>query len=457
MGSIKTKSVSGDVSVGRNVAVGGRASVSGSFYVGHHLRVDGWLDAPNIKGPNKGVFLSASALKLAYPSPRPGWFAGVGSGTPFAAYVAVEADGVTEWVSTGGEIDLEVDMVQWNEDLDAIRDSVGGLESSVDDLRESRISEVVQGSEEVEFRDSVGSPVVSIGGATSSRAGVMTSFQADKLLRLQDEVLGAQGVVSQTVERVQALEEVVSTSATKDDLQAIEEVVSGKTDKSFVLSSLDALSSGIREEYGDSNRLHVFVDWGNLTDEAALRSRLSDKHYLSEEKSLRASFYCEGKTGYATVTWDGSGYYEEYVLGGHHWFRREDVHEPGGWSPWVEVDFLSLYEHIERVLSELGYPVIKDLGSFPGISLLDDALLLKYFEDSQKVDFFTALCRGVRYYFMVLGCSESSGVGTVYRLYGGSSKIEYRLLYNYGSRGYIGSWSDLVVNSRDRDALTVVD
>ena len=58
MSSIKTTQIDGDVSVGRNVMIGGKADIAGSVSVGHNLKVDGWLEAPNIKGANKGIFLT---------------------------------------------------------------------------------------------------------------------------------------------------------------------------------------------------------------------------------------------------------------------------------------------------------------------------------------------------------------------------------------------------------------
>ena len=56
MSSIPTKQIDGDVAVGRDVNIGGKATIRGSAKVGHNLTVDGWLEAKNIKGPNKGLF-----------------------------------------------------------------------------------------------------------------------------------------------------------------------------------------------------------------------------------------------------------------------------------------------------------------------------------------------------------------------------------------------------------------
>ena len=107
MSSIKTTQVDGDVSVGRNVAMGGKANVAGDVTVGHNLKVKGWLDAPNIKGTNKGVFRTIELLNAAYPNPKDGWFAGVGTSSPFAAYVAENG----EWVATGGTIEIDAPAV----------------------------------------------------------------------------------------------------------------------------------------------------------------------------------------------------------------------------------------------------------------------------------------------------------------------------------------------------------
>lgn len=90
--------IDGDMSVGRNVAVGGAMNVQGDATVNHDLTVKGWLNAPNIKGPNKGVFTSLDDLSAVYPTPQDGWYAGVGTSAPFALYVG--KNGV--WTATGG-------------------------------------------------------------------------------------------------------------------------------------------------------------------------------------------------------------------------------------------------------------------------------------------------------------------------------------------------------------------
>ena len=92
------KNFDGDISVGRHAVVGGDAKVCGGMTVGKNLKVEGWLDAKNLKAANKGVFLNEESLKKAYPVPKDGWWALVGDTLPAALWVA--ADG--EWGNTGG-------------------------------------------------------------------------------------------------------------------------------------------------------------------------------------------------------------------------------------------------------------------------------------------------------------------------------------------------------------------
>ena len=92
------KNFDGDISVGRHAVVGGDAKVCGDMTVGKNLKVEGWLDAKNLKAANKGVFLNEESLKKAYPVPKDGWWALVGNTLPAALWVAAGG----EWGNTGG-------------------------------------------------------------------------------------------------------------------------------------------------------------------------------------------------------------------------------------------------------------------------------------------------------------------------------------------------------------------
>lgn len=136
MSSIKTTQIDGDVSIGRNLSMGGKANIQGSVHVGHNMRVDGWLEAPNIKGANKGIYLTVEELRRAYPNPHDGWLAGVGASTPFTAYVGKGGD----WVASGGQIEINVDLSQYTEEVEQLRQDIiavnGGLGSANAEIAE---------------------------------------------------------------------------------------------------------------------------------------------------------------------------------------------------------------------------------------------------------------------------------------------------------------------------------
>lgn len=108
MGSYKNTEIDGNLSVGRKITAGGDLTVRGKATFGHDVKVDGWLEAPNIKDINKGIYLSYNDLLVHYPTPRDGWLAGVVetvSGVKqMTAYLAVEG----QWVKQ--DYALEVDM-----------------------------------------------------------------------------------------------------------------------------------------------------------------------------------------------------------------------------------------------------------------------------------------------------------------------------------------------------------
>lgn len=134
MGYIGTQ-IDGDVSIGHNAHVGGKVEVSGCISVGRDLRVYGWLDAPNIKGPSKGLFKSEAQLLATYPKPRNGWWALVA--TPKTSdhlgqlYIAegghwvAQVDGQGEPILKGAPVldseGIMQDVLKINETIEAIK------------------------------------------------------------------------------------------------------------------------------------------------------------------------------------------------------------------------------------------------------------------------------------------------------------------------------------------------
>lgn len=125
---IKTREIEGDVAISRHVATGGNATVQGHATIKKNLRVEGWLEAKNIKGPNKGVFTSVAKLKETYPIPHAGWWALVGDTLPAALYIV---DG-GEWVATGKNAgNPTIDCQQYNDAVAELSDDVEEIKNDV--------------------------------------------------------------------------------------------------------------------------------------------------------------------------------------------------------------------------------------------------------------------------------------------------------------------------------------
>ena len=127
MSQIKTHEIEGDVAVGRHIAIGGDAIVQGSTLMKKNLKVEGWLDAPNIKSNHKGFYRSVDALRSAYPHPAEGWYALVGSALP--AYLYIVENGV--WKNTNTLAGSSV------VDIPEVESRLAELEETIEDLNES--------------------------------------------------------------------------------------------------------------------------------------------------------------------------------------------------------------------------------------------------------------------------------------------------------------------------------
>ena len=140
MSTIKTTHIDGDVTVGRNAAMGGDVLAQGDAHVKGNLKVDGWLDAPNVKQPCMGLFATEETLKAAYPRPRNGWWALVGDTLPAAVYRAWHG----EWAATGetgGEPNLALNSLQTaidnlHDDIDSLQEGLGTLQEGLGTLQE---------------------------------------------------------------------------------------------------------------------------------------------------------------------------------------------------------------------------------------------------------------------------------------------------------------------------------
>ena len=148
MTSIPTKQIDGDVAIGRNIAAGGGANIQGNLRVGHNVRIEGWLDAKNIKGCNKGLFESFEALKAAYPQPRPGWwamtYATTGSGEALEATYTMYMVEEGVWVSKGTTTtpqEFDTQLFQYLEDFDNLEKRDDELAAAIDAEEAARKAE----------------------------------------------------------------------------------------------------------------------------------------------------------------------------------------------------------------------------------------------------------------------------------------------------------------------------
>ena len=219
MSTIPTKQIDGDVAVGRNVSAGGDANIQGNVRVGHNLRVDGWLDARNIKGPNRGLFPTVEALKSQCPLPHAGWYALVGDTLPATVYMGVDG----EWVTMGKQGgNPTLDSSKYDSDIETLESDVADIKRKIVehtafvdekiDVFNTELTDVRKGSvNEVNI-----SATVSDGGhpsapklflyrqgleplsvafplAIDTEAGLMTAEQVAALEQVIEDVATAQG------------------------------------------------------------------------------------------------------------------------------------------------------------------------------------------------------------------------------------------------------------------------
>lgn len=119
-----------DVQNARDVSIGGKALVDGNVTIGHNLKVEGWLEAPNVKATNKGVFLTLPALQAAYPHPMDGWIAGVVTEVDgeYVVYLYVVTNGAWTATTTVLSVTLDVDAItQLQDDVEDLQDDMANV------------------------------------------------------------------------------------------------------------------------------------------------------------------------------------------------------------------------------------------------------------------------------------------------------------------------------------------
>ena len=117
--------IDGDMTVSHDVKVCGDSVFKGS------VRINGILSADNIDSCNKGFFPNATELEIAYPTPKPGWWAIVGESLPGDIYTCSSSK---KWKNTGikgSPLDDHSDYSKLMEEIESIKDHVFQLTADI--------------------------------------------------------------------------------------------------------------------------------------------------------------------------------------------------------------------------------------------------------------------------------------------------------------------------------------
>lgn len=133
--SVKENKIEGDAIISGDVTTGGGVTANGSSVFKKNLKVEGWLEASNLRGPCKGLFNTETYLKELYPNPKEGYWAMVGDTVPALVYIAKKDDGKIVWVNTGNQT-ANLDINVYDSELKV---SIDELESKLDTERTTRI------------------------------------------------------------------------------------------------------------------------------------------------------------------------------------------------------------------------------------------------------------------------------------------------------------------------------
>ena len=259
MSSIPTKQIDGDVAVGRNVTIGGKTTIRGSARVNHNLVIDGWLEAKNVKGPNKGLFKTEDQLREAFPEPHEGWWALVAVASSESSdrlgqlYISDGRQWVAQVDSNGNPLLKGNPTVDSTEYMEAVEGMTADLEAvKVDvnqnkkDVRSLRSTQTTQGESINTLKKTVSDNKSELANSISGVQKDLTAFKntkgtADGLAPLDengqvpsqylpgyvDDVLEFGGIVSGIT--AQSLS--VNKSSTDENCA----VVYNKTTETFVL------------------------------------------------------------------------------------------------------------------------------------------------------------------------------------------------------------------------------
>lgn len=278
MSSIPTKQIDGDVAVGRNVSAGGNAVVRGCATIGHNLKVEGWLHAPNIKGACKGYFLSLTDLNDAYPAPADGDYAFVSkSGLPGPIYIA--KNGV--WTDSGKTGGPSLD----SNDIDDLRKEVAEYSGSIDAI--DKAQEKLRADFDTHVQDA--SKELAAVKATADTAAAEVAIAKEQAAAAVSTANGANTTANEAKSAAQSANDkanaaksaaetanTTASAAAKSAAAAAETAAGAVTAINTLKTENTTDHAAIRKEAMDALAAHAAANDKAFADEASARKAVSD-------------------------------------------------------------------------------------------------------------------------------------------------------------------------------------
>lgn len=277
MSSIPAKSLDGDISVGRNSNIGGNAVVRGCATIGHNLKVEGWLHAPNIKGACKGYFLSLTDLNDAYPAPADGDYAFVSeSGLPGPIYIA--KNGVwTDSGKTGGPtLDIN-DIDDLRKEVAEYSGSIDAIDKAQETLRADFDTHVQNASKEIAAVKATADTAAAEVAIAKEQAAAAVSTANEANTTANEAKSAAQSANDKANAAKREAETANTTAAAAKSAAAAAETAAGAVTAINTLKTENTTDhAAIRKEATDALAAHAAANDKAFADEASARKAVSD-------------------------------------------------------------------------------------------------------------------------------------------------------------------------------------
>lgn len=297
MSSIPAKSLDGDISVGRNSNIGGNAVVRGCVTIGHNMKVEGWLHAPNIKGACKGYFLSLTDLNDAYPAPADGDYAFVSeSGLPGPIYIA--KNGVwTDSGKTGGPSLDSNDIDDLRKEVAEYSGSIDAIDKAQETLRADFDTHVQDASKEIAAVKTTADTAAAEVAIAKEQAAAAVST-ANEANTTANEAKNAAQSANDKANAAKSAAETANTTASaaaKSAAAAAETAAGAVTAINTLKTENTADHAAIRKEATDALAAHAAANDKAFADEASARKAVSDA-LTAHEKTDAADHVAIRKT-----------------------------------------------------------------------------------------------------------------------------------------------------------------